>query len=70
MTRQLSKIPVYRANRLVLIEVQDALRLESNDHYTWIVTSTDKYLSNLSAERSGGAVWIRRCSSAVIAATS
>lgn len=48
LTRQLSKIPVYRANRLVLIEVQDALRLESNDHYTWIVTGTDRYLSNLS----------------------
>jgi hypothetical protein len=48
LTRQLSKIPVYRANRLVLIEVLDALRLESNDHYTWIVTSTDRYLSNLS----------------------
>jgi hypothetical protein len=46
--RQLSKIPVYRANRLVLIEVQDALRLESNDHYTWIVTNADRYLSNLS----------------------
>jgi hypothetical protein len=48
LTRQLSKIPVYRANRLVLIEVQDALRLESNDHYTWIVTGSDRYLSNLS----------------------
>lgn len=48
LIRQLSKIPVYRANRLVLIEVQDALRLESNDHYTWIVTSSDRYLSNLS----------------------
>ena len=46
--RQLSKIPVYRANRLVLIEVQDTLRLESNDHYTWIVTSAGRYLSNLS----------------------
>lgn len=46
--RRLNKIPVYRANRLVLIEVDDALRLESNDHYTWIVTATDRYLSNLS----------------------
>lgn len=46
--RRLNKIPVYRANRLVLIEVQDALRLESNDHYTWIVTASDRYLSNLS----------------------
>jgi len=48
LPRQLSKIPVYRANRLVLIEVQDAVRLESNDHYTWIVTAADRYLSNLS----------------------
>jgi LytTR family transcriptional regulator, CO-responsive transcriptional regulator RcoM len=48
LPRQLSKIPVYRANRLVLIEVEDALRLESNDHYTWIVTRSDRYLSNLS----------------------
>lgn len=46
--RQLSKIPVYRANRLVLIDVEDTLRLESNDHYTWIVTAADRYLSNLS----------------------
>lgn len=46
--RQLSKIPVYRANRLILIEVEDTIRLESNDHYTWIVTPTDRYLSNLS----------------------
>jgi DNA-binding LytR/AlgR family response regulator len=46
--RRLNKIPVYRANRLVLIDVDDALRLESNDHYTWIVTATDRYLSNLS----------------------
>lgn len=46
--RQLSKIPVYRANRLVLIEVEDTLRLESNDHYTWIVTTSGRYLSNLS----------------------
>jgi|GEM_PF-1310338 len=46
--RQLSKIPVYRANRLVLIDVEDTIRLESNDHYTWIVTATDRFLSNLS----------------------
>lgn len=46
--RQLSKIPVYRGSRLVLIEVQDTLRLESNDHYTWIVTAAGRYLSNLS----------------------
>jgi LytTR family transcriptional regulator, CO-responsive transcriptional regulator RcoM len=48
LPRQLSKIPVYRANRLVLIELEDTVRLESNDHYTWIVTAADRYLSNLS----------------------
>ncbi len=67
--RQLSKIPVYRANRLVLIEVQDTLRWKSNDHYTWIVTASGRYLSNLSlsdlAERLD-----RRCFSAAIAVTS
>jgi len=61
--RQLSKIPVYRANRLVLIEVQDTLRLESNDHYTWIVTPSGRYLSNLSlsdlAERLDPTVFFR-----------
>jgi hypothetical protein len=61
--RQLSKIPVYRANRLVLIEVQDTLRLESNDHYTWIVTPAGRYLSNLSlsdlAERLDPTVFFR-----------
>lgn len=61
--RQLSKIPVYRANRLVLIDVQDTLRLESNDHYTWIVTTSGRYLSNLSlsdlAERLDPAVFFR-----------
>lgn len=46
--RRLNKIPVYHANRLVLIDLEETLRLESNDHYTWIVTATGKYLSNLS----------------------
>jgi hypothetical protein len=63
LPRQLSKIPVYRANRLVLVEVEDTLRLESNDHYTWIVTTTDRYLSNLSLsdleERLDPAVFFR-----------
>ena len=63
LPRQLNKIPVYRANRLVLIEIADTLRLESNDHYTWIVTATDRYLSNLSLsdleERLDPAVFFR-----------
>lgn len=46
--RKLNKIPVYRANRLMLVDLKDTQRLESNDHYTWIVTTSDRYLSNLS----------------------
>ena len=61
--RRLSKIPVYKANRLVLIELEETLRLESNDHYTWIVTLAGKYLSNLSLsdleERLDPAVFFR-----------
>lgn len=61
--RRLRKIPVYRANKLVLIEVEDTLRLESNDHYTWVVTATERYLSNLSlsdlAERLDPALFFR-----------
>ena len=45
--RRLNKIPVYHLNRLVLIDLEEVLRLESNDHYTWIVTATGKYMSNL-----------------------
>jgi hypothetical protein len=48
LPRRLNKIPVYRANRLILIDLEDTLRLESNDHYTWIVTASERYLSNLS----------------------
>jgi hypothetical protein len=46
--RLLKKVPVYRANRLMLIDLAETIRLESNDHYTWIVTASDRYLSNLS----------------------
>jgi hypothetical protein len=61
--RRLNKIPVYHANRLVLIDLAETLRLESNDHYTWIVTATGKYLSNLALsdveERLDPAVFFR-----------
>lgn len=61
--RRLNKIPVYHANRLVLIDLDETLRLESNDHYTWIVTATGKYLSNLALsdleERLDPAVFFR-----------
>lgn len=46
--RKLKKIPIYRANRLILIDLEDILWLEANDHYTWISTVEGRYLSNLS----------------------
>lgn len=61
--RRLNKIPVYHANRLVLIDLEETLRLESNDHYTWIVTATGKFMSNLALsdveERLDPAVFFR-----------
>ncbi len=61
--RRLNKIPVYHANRLVLIDLEETLRLESNDHYTWIVTAAGKFLSNLALsdveERLDPAVFFR-----------
>jgi DNA-binding LytR/AlgR family response regulator len=41
-----SKIPVYRKNRVVLID--HAVRFQADGHYTTIVTKDDHFLSNLS----------------------
>lgn len=46
--RRLYKIPVYRKNRVVLIELSEVLRFEGDGHYTTIATKDDRYLSNLS----------------------
>jgi hypothetical protein len=46
--RLLSRIPVYRRDRIVLIDVRDVGRFEGEGHYTTIVTATDRYLCNLS----------------------
>jgi hypothetical protein len=46
--RRLQKIPIYRANRLVLIDLEETIWLEASDHYTWISTAEGRYLSNLS----------------------
>ena len=46
--RQLKKIPIYRSNRLILIDLEDIVWLEANNHYTWIATAEGRYLSNLS----------------------
>jgi len=44
MRGQQKSAPVSDANRSK-IKVQETLRLESNDHYTWIVTATGDYLN-------------------------
>jgi hypothetical protein len=46
--RQLFKIPVYRKNRVILIDLKDIVRFQGDGHYTTIVTKDDRYLSNLS----------------------
>lgn len=46
--RRLFKIPVYRKNRVILIDLKDVVRLQGDGHYTTIVTKDDRYLSNLS----------------------
>jgi hypothetical protein len=46
--RRLFKIPVYRGNRVILIDLKDIVRFQGDGHYTTIVTKDDRYLSNLS----------------------
>lgn len=48
MPRRLLKIPVYRSNRVVLIDLKDVVRFQGEGHYTTIVTKDDQYLSNFS----------------------
>jgi LytTR family transcriptional regulator, CO-responsive transcriptional regulator RcoM len=46
--RRLFKIPVYRKNRVILIDLKDIVRFQGDGHYTTIATKDDRYLSNLS----------------------
>ncbi len=46
--RRLLKIPVYRKNRVILIDLKEIIRFQGDGHYTTIVTKDDRYLSNLS----------------------
>ncbi|SDH23342.1 LytTR family DNA-binding domain-containing protein [Paraburkholderia phenazinium] len=46
--RRLFKIPVYRGNRVILIDLKDVVRFQGDGHYITIVTRDDHYLSNLS----------------------
>jgi len=46
--RRLFKIPVYRKNRVILLDLKDIVRFQGYGHYTTIVTKDDHYLSNLS----------------------
>ncbi len=46
--RLLSRIPVYRHNRIMLVDVKEIGRLEGDGHYTTIIGTADRYLSSLS----------------------
>lgn len=46
--RRLFKIPVYRQNRVMLIDLKDVVRFQGDGHYTTIVTREGQFLSNLS----------------------
>lgn len=48
-SRRLFKIPVYRKNRVILIDLKDIVRFQGDGHETTIVTKEDRYLSNLSS---------------------
>ena len=48
LPRRLFKIPVYRKNRVILIDLKDIVRFQGDGHYTTIVTKDERYLSNLS----------------------
>jgi hypothetical protein len=46
--RQLSRIPVYKQNRIMLVNVNDIMHFEGEGHYTTIHAVTGQFLSNLS----------------------
>lgn len=46
--RILQKIPVYRKNRIVLVDLKNVVRFEGEGHYTSIETLDDRFLCNLS----------------------
>jgi hypothetical protein len=46
--RLLSRIPVYRRERIVLVDVKDIGHFEGEGHYTNIVTASERHLCNLS----------------------
>jgi len=48
LPRRLFKIPVYRKNRVILVDLKDIVRFQGDGHYTTIVTRDEHYLSNLS----------------------
>jgi hypothetical protein len=46
--RLLSRVPVYRRDRIVLVDVKDIGRFDGEGHYTRLVTLHNHYLCNLS----------------------
>jgi len=46
--RRLMKIPTATGNQIVLVDVEDVLHLQSDGHYTRVVTAQDNHFCNLS----------------------
>ena len=46
--RQLSRIPVYKQNRIILVNVDEVMHFEGEGHYTTIHATSGQFLSNLS----------------------
>lgn len=46
--RQLCKLPVYKRSKVVLLDLEEVVRLQADGHYTTAYTHTESYLCNLS----------------------
>jgi hypothetical protein len=46
--RLLFKLPVYKNNKVLLVDLDEVVRLQADGHYTMVCTRDDEYLCNLS----------------------
>ncbi len=46
--RRLFKLPVYRHNKVLLVDLKEVVHLKSEGHYTNVYTTEEQYLCNLS----------------------
>lgn len=46
--RQLYKLPIYKNNKVMLLDLEDVIHLKAEGHYTTVYTKREHYLCNLS----------------------